>query len=225
MARSRLRALGWWVADYNFAVYWQIRGLFNRTDPATLHVGDKAPVVVIPGIYESWRFLLPLVAQIHALGHPIHVVPTLKWNLRPVAEAAALVNDHMEVHDLKGVIIVAHSKGGLLGKQVMVEPHGSHRVHGMLAVATPFGGSVYARFMLAPSLRIFSPKNSTIRALGLEEAVNSRIVSVYGKFDPHIPARSELAGAKNVELNTGGHFRILANPRVLAEFTLMAPAR
>jgi len=98
-------------------------------------------------------------------------------------------------------------------------------VHGMLAVATPFGGSVYARFMLAPSLRIFSPKNSTIRALGLEEAVNSRIVSVYGKFDPHIPARSELAGAKNVELNTGGHFRILANPRVLAEFTLMAPAR
>ncbi len=94
----------------------------------------------------------------------------------------------------------------------------------MLAVATPFGGSVYARFMLAPSLRIFAPGNATIRALDLEEAVNARIVSVYGSFDPHIPARSELAGAKNVELDTGGHFRILANPRVLAEFAALASA-
>jgi hypothetical protein len=45
---------------------------------------------------------------------------------------------------------------------------------------------------------------------------------VYGRFDPHIPEGSELVGAKNVRLETGGHFRILAHPRVLAELAVLA---
>lgn len=31
-----------------------------------------------------------------------------------------------------------------------------------------------------------------------------------------------LPGAKNVELDTGGHFRILAHPRVMAEVAALA---
>ena len=71
---------------------------------------------------------------------------------------------------------------------------------------------------LKPSLRIFSPRSATIVALSREHEVNARIVSVYGQFDPHIPEGSELPGAaKNVRLDTGGHFRVLAHPRVIAE--------
>lgn len=41
---------------------------------------------------------------------------------------------------------------------------------------------------------------------------------MYGRFDPHIPEGSDLPGAaKNVRLDTGGHFRVLAHPRVIAE--------
>ena len=192
------------------------------TAAAGLRTGELAPVVIIPGIYESWKFLSPLVARLHDHGHPVYVVPSLGFNLKPVAEAAALVGAQLERDHLRGVIIVAHSKGGLIGKHVMVEPGAGQRVGAMLAVATPFGGSAYARFMLAPSLRLFSPKNATIRALASEEAVNSRIVSVYGTFDPHIPSGCELPGAKNVELGTGGHFRILEHPQILAEFDELA---
>jgi len=217
-----LRAAGWWASDYAYAGYGQVRGVFTRADAAALQSGELAPVVVIPGVYESWRFLAPLVKRLHELGHPIYVVPTLRLNVRPVTEAAALVSAQLQESDLRDVIIVAHSKGGLIGKHVMVDSAARDRVASMLAVATPFGGSAYARFMLSPRLRIFSPKNATIRALASEEAVNSRIVSIYGTFDPHIPSGCELPGAKNVELETGGHFRILGHARIFSEFALLA---
>jgi hypothetical protein len=89
-------------------------------------------------------------------------------------------------------------------------------VRGMLAIATPFGGSSYARLMWLPSLRAFSSRHPTIAGLAEQTAVNSRIVSVFARFDPHIPERSELPGATNIALDTGGHFRILGRADVLA---------
>src|SRR3546814_13720882 len=83
------------------------------------------------------------------------------------------VDAYLQQHDLRDVILVAHSKGGLIGKQVMVGPGGT-RVRGMVAVATPFGGSRYARMMLAPSLRSFSPRDRTILSLARQEHVNAR---------------------------------------------------
>lgn len=220
-----MRAAGWWAADYTYAVVWQVRAFLTKADAGALSAGTRAPVLIIPGIYESWKFMLPLVSAVHRLGHPVHVVRSLRLNLRPVPEAAELVTAYLDHHDLENVIIVAHSKGGLIGKQVMVHAEGKQRIEKMLAIATPFRGSVYSLFMLTPSLRIFSPRDATIRALALEREINSRVVSVYGRFDPHIPATSELVGAKNVELDTGGHFRILSKPRVLEEFTMLAQER
>jgi predicted alpha/beta hydrolase family esterase len=134
---------------------------------------------------------------------------------------AQSVADFLVEHDLTDVILVAHSKGGLAGKLVMTGPAGT-RVRAMLAVATPFGGSRYARLMLSRTLRAFSPDDPSIVSLARQRTVNERIVSIYAEFDPHIPEGSELPGAKNVRLETGGHFRILANPRVLAELAVLA---
>ena len=224
MTARWLRAAGWWASDYSYVLYWQARGAMARLDPVELRQGDKAPILVIPGVYESWRFLTPLITELHDHGHPVYAVPALRLNVRPVPESAAVVTRFLDEQDLHDVTILAHSKGGLIGKQAMLHPGSSPRVRGMVAVATPFAGSVYAKYMLAPSLRIFSPKDVHLRALASDEAVNSRIVSVYGAFDPHIPARSALPGAKNVELETGGHFRILAKAAVLEQVELLAGA-
>ncbi len=151
----------------------------------------------------------------------MHVLELLRHNHRPVAEGAERVAAYLEQHDLHDVVIAAHSKGGLIGKHVMIGPAGD-RVQSMLAVATPFGGSRYADLMIAPTLRIFSPNDATILALAEQLEVNSRIVSMYGRFDPHIPEGSELPGATNIQLDDGGHFRILANPRVLSELLALA---
>lgn len=222
MTKNWARAAGWWASDYAYAVQRQMSGLFTRIDPSTTLVGERPPVVVIPGIYESWRFLAPLISHVHRLGHPIHVVDSLKFNVRTVSDSAALVSNYVDQHKLSGAVILAHSKGGLIGKHVMIRPESHDAIKGMLAVATPFSGSHYARLMFAPSLRIFSPMDATIRALAIEHEVNSRIVSIYAAFDPHIPGGSELAGAKNVLLDTGGHFRILRHPRILTELDELA---
>jgi len=216
------RVLGWWVADYLYAAVWQVRGLFSRTEPAQFAAGGGTPIVVIPGIWESWRFLQPLITAMHDRGHPVHVVPTLRFNSRPVADAAAQIAAFLDERDLNDAVVVAHSKGGLIGKYLMVHGSSAARIRGMVAVAAPFSGSLYARYLVAPSLRIFSPKNALILALARDQTVNAHIVSVYGRFDPHIPGGSELVGAKNVRLETGGHFRVLAHPRVMAEVALLA---
>ncbi|WP_436278714.1 esterase/lipase family protein [Plantibacter flavus] len=223
--RSALRTLGWWARDYAYALVWQARAFVSRTDPHDFLSGDRSPIVVLPGVYETWRFLEPLIRRLHDDGHPVHVIDPLGRNDRSVPVAARLVADYLEANGLGDVVLLAHSKGGLVGKFVMSLGGGGARISGMLAVAAPFAGSRYARLMLLPSLRIFTPDDPTILALSREATVNPRIVSVYGRFDPHIPGGSRLDGAKNVELDTGGHFRILAHPRVFAEAQLLADGR
>lgn len=214
------RAL-WWARDYAYAAKWQVRAFVDRTDAASFHTGSGTPILVIPGVYETWKFLQPLIVALHERGHQVHVVEPLARNRRPVLDAAKRVHAHLLEHDLTDVVIVGHSKGGLIGKQVMLGPSAA-RIRSMLAVAAPFGGSRYARVMLVPTLRGLSPRNTTIRDLHKQEAVNHRIVSIFAEFDPHIPEGSALPGATNIELDAGGHFRILADPRVIAEATRLA---
>ncbi len=212
-----IRKAGWWIADYAYAVRWQIRALLSRAEPRALRSGDRTPILIIPGVYESWRFLQPLILELHGRGHPVHVVDPLRNNRVPVPAGARIVDAYLAEHDIDGVVIVAHSKGGLIGKHVMTFGRCAHRVRAMVAVAAPFGGSRYARFLLGPTMRSFSPRDTTVRLLTDAAEANSRIVSVFARFDPHIPEGSELLGARNVRVETGGHFRILAHPRAIAE--------
>lgn len=64
-------------------------------------------------------------------------------------------------------------------------------------------------------MRAFVPTDATLMALAAQQEVNSRITSLYSRFDPHIPGGSHLGGATDVELSTPGHFRGLADPRLV----------
>lgn len=210
--RNAFRAIRWWTGDYAYAVGRQFRAVISRISPDAFHSGTGRPVVVIPGVYETWQFMLPLIRALHRAGHPVHVVTVLEWNLLDVPESAKLVARHIEEQDLTGAVIVAHSKGGLIGKYLMLALDPQARVDRMIAVCSPFSGSRYARYVLAPSLRVFSPRNALTLHMARDEALNRRITSVYGLFDPHIPEGSVLPGARNIQLQAAGHFRILKHP-------------
>jgi len=216
---AALRKASVWALDYLYAARHQVRAVLSRDDPAVLIApgdqGERSPVVLLPGIYETWRFLLPLARHIHDGGYPVHVVAALGRNRLTIEEGAKLVADHLERHDLNDVTIIAHSKGGLLAKHLMGLPLVGARIRSTIAVSTPFAGSVYARFFPLSSVRALAPSNAVMRRLARERATNERIVSVFGWFDPHIPGGSELPGARNVELPVGGHFRILASAALL----------
>ncbi|WP_375080913.1 esterase/lipase family protein [Microbacterium sp. CR_7] len=217
-----MRRLTWWIADYAYAAAWQVRAAFDRSDPRGFADGPGLPIVILPGVYETWRFMQPMIAALHARGHPVHVLDAWRHNRRPVDEAADILAAFLEEAETTDVVLVAHSKGGLAGKTAMIGRAGS-RIRGMVAISTPFRGSRYARWMPIRGLRALAPTHPSILALARHVDADSRIVSVYARFDPHIPEGSELVGARrNVRLDTGGHFRVLADPRVIAEIAAMA---
>ncbi|MHA7261894.1 esterase/lipase family protein [Arthrobacter sp. TMN-37] len=216
-----LRRAWAWTLDYAYVGFWQVHGLLVRDDPARYldaapaEPGSpaKLPVLLIPGVYEPWQFLRPVAAHLHRAGHPVHVVEKLGYNRGSVPAMAALAAGYLEERGLEDVVVVAHSKGGLIGKYLMTLPES--RVSRLVAINTPFSGSIYANFFLLPSIRAFAPRNRTLVSLGGNLEVNSRITSIYGRFDPHIPGGSFLKGARNIRLDTMGHFRPIADRRVL----------
>jgi len=210
-----LRVAGWWALDYVYAVGRQLRSAVSRVSPDEFLSGTGRPVLIIPGIFEDWRFMLPLIRTLHDAGHPVHVVTVLQRNRLAVPKAAELIAGYLRDRDLTDVLIVAHSKGGLIGKFAMMALDPERRLVRMVAVASPFSGSRYAGFMLLPSLRALSPRSAVTLQLSREQRVNERITSIYGLFDPHIPEGSVLPGARNIQLDTGGHFRILAHEETL----------
>jgi pimeloyl-ACP methyl ester carboxylesterase len=202
-----------WLLDYGYVSFWLSRAVVGRSKvdqwqhPATQ---PRSPVLLIPGVFESWRFMQPVAEHLYRRGHPVHVLDQLGWNTGAIPEMAAIVSAYLDREDLHDVTVVAHSKGGLIGKQALGQPGTLARVRHLIAVNTPFSGSRYASLFLLPSVRMFAPSGPVLQALALETAVNRRISSLYSVFDPHIPETSHLDGAENVILPTIGHFRPLA---------------
>ncbi len=215
--------LFWWWLDYVYAGWRQARSVVEHRRPAAFAEGhsELPAVILLPGVYETWLFLKPLARRLNAQGYRVFAVPELAFNRRPVPASAELVAGSLgrlaAEHGLGPVILLAHSKGGLIGKKLMVTDaaaaHGITIV-GMVAIATPFSGSSYARYLPSSTLRAFSPQDEVLRELAAHPHVNERIVSVYAAFDPHIPAQSALDGAQNIELPIAGHFLPLRNALV-----------
>lgn len=201
------------LGDYPNAI--RMRGLgFAHPVPAAYAEGTGRSVVIVPGVYERWHFLRPIADRLAAAGHPVHVLAELGINRRAIPRSAELVLAALRRLDLHEVALVAHSKGGLIGKAAMLDD-AERRIDRLVAVATPFSGSRMADLTLVPSLRAFRPRHPVIRRLVAEREVNARITSIFPSFDPHIPEGSELEGATNVRLDVVGHFRVLEDPAAL----------
>ena len=209
------RDLRYAVIDAVFLVGWHDAGRRTRSSRTRHRIRHPdQPVLMLPGVLESPRFLDPLAAVLRSSGRPVHTVPALRCNGARVAATALLVLDYLERERLTDVTIVAHSKGGLVGKQLMVWPESAHRIRSMLAIATPFAGSRYARRAPTKMLRDFSPADATLLELSANQEANARILSVAAAVDPQIPDGSVLPGARNITLPIGGHFRPLGDRRM-----------
>ena len=204
--------------DYLYVVGRYVEALTasQRPDEFT-EAGPKRPILLIPGIYEDWRFVRPVAVRLAAAGHPVHFVPELRRNRASIAHGAALAAAVIRSHDLDDVVIIAHSKGGLIGRLLMSEADtGSHVSH-MVAINTPFVGNRLARYALGRELREFAPDDALYVRFSTELAANQNITSVFSSFDQVVPDGGTLQGAaRNVTVPFVGHFRLLADPRVLS---------
>ncbi|WP_374315879.1 esterase/lipase family protein, partial [Microbacterium sp.] len=119
----------WWTADYVYAARRQLAILalpwamgHRRPTPPKWQAGSAGlpEVVLLPGVYEHWTFLRPLGDTLADAGHRVRVVHELGVNRRGIAETAERLSRYLA--DLPvapaGRVLVAHSKGGLIGKHL-----------------------------------------------------------------------------------------------------------
>ncbi|WP_437583730.1 alpha/beta fold hydrolase [Paramicrobacterium sp. CJ85] len=206
-----------WARDYLYAASRHLVSLVKRKPPARYLKGDyaKPVIVLLPGVYETWVFMEPLAERLSTAGYRVNIVYGMKHNRRPIVETSRMLQRAIgRVHvPSAGRVIVAHSKGGLIGKHLMAET--DLGVRGMVTLCTPFSGSSLAKYTVDPSLREFGPSHATITELTGTTTVNDRIVSISSSFDPHVPEGSDLDGAQNVHLDVAGHFLTLASEEAM----------
>ncbi len=223
----------WWrVRDYTDAVRWQALALDRRYRPQDLArpegdgtwraVDGSRPVVLVPGVYEAWSFMRPLADRLRARGLTVHAVPDLRFNRAPIARQASLLGRFLEDEDLRDVLLVAHSKGGLIGKVAMLRHDPQGRIARMVSLNTPYDGSVLAWAFPTRAVLALRPTEPTLQTLGAERSVNHRITAVRSVWDPHVPAGSSLNGDDDRVAATPGHFRPLLDPAFVDLITAVA---
>lgn len=214
-----IRNLRHWIKDYFHLARLYGHTIFVRKPPKHYlgHiVMHKAPIILIPGVTTKWTFLKIIADPLSLQGHPIYVIEKLGYNMKDIPTSATLVRDVINEYDLKDVVIIAHSKGGLIGKYALLFNNADARIKKMVAIATPFGGSEVANFIPHQAIRELSPKDGIIQKLNVAKEVNGKITSIYGLFDNHVwPVEScRLEGAKNIQVAVHGHHAILVDPKV-----------
>lgn len=184
---------------------------------------SEIPLVVLPGVLEPWRYLLPLGSWLSAQGHPVHYVRGLGLNLGNLESSVVHVLELLDTEQISGAVFVAHSKGGLIGKAALASPALEGRVLGMVTLATPFRGSgLGGRFQRLPLVKrsplgMFVQGSDALVSLEAQEHVNSHIVTMTPEWDQVVaPESTWLPGATNVTLPVAGHFRPLRDPEVWA---------
>ncbi len=213
------KKLGHWAEDYIHAIYKQSYAFIFLKPPKhylDYVKEDKSPIILIPGIYEKWHFLKYIADPLSLKGHPVYVLEKLGYNTKEIKHAAQLLRELIDENNLQDVIILSHSKGGLIGKYLLAFLNQDKKIKKMITVATPFAGSYIVKYIPHRSAKELHPDSEIIKKLQENKEVNHKIVSIFGVFDNHAwPAQScFLEGAKNIEVNTYGHHKILFDKKV-----------
>lgn len=216
------KKVGAWLIDYAYALRGTLASLVHREPPGHYRghvVAGKTPVILVQGVSLKWAFMKDFGDRISLLGHPVYIVPELGNNVYDIPSSAAMLRALIEKENLSGVIIVAHSKGGLIGKYVLVHHNADNRVRGIVAIATPFSGSALAKLVPRDSYKELRTDSELIKELGKHSTINKRIISIIPEYDNHVWAErgSFLDGAaENIEVPVSGHHKVLFSKVVLA---------
>lgn len=215
------KKIGAWMVDYGYMVRGALATIIHRKPPKHYlgHiVTGKASVILIPGITHRWGYMKHLGDKISLEGHPVYIVPDLGYNLSDISTSAKILHSLLIKENISGVVLVAHSKGGLIGKYLLVHHNADNRVLGMVAIATPFSGSAMAKLVPHESFRELLTDSEIIRNLEKHSAVNEHIISIIPEYDNHVWAEqgSYLDGAAdNIEVPVKRHHKVLFSEHVL----------
>lgn len=206
-----------WLIDYLSYARGTLQGYFYNKAPRSYLDSKKTkttPLILLSGLSLRWGFLKSLDDFLAKNGYPIYIVPGLKNNFKTVAQSAKMVWIFIEKNNLRNVIIIGHSKGGTIGKYLLLHHNRDNRIKGTIAIATPFKGSVLCSWILKHhAYQELTPDAALIQTMHKSKHHNHKIISIAPSWDNHIWPQngSHLEGAENIKLAVLGHHRILFN--------------
>ena len=233
-----------WLSDYTYMFRGAGAGLIYHRPPKhylDYTIDGKVPVILIPGILGKWSFMKSLGDKISKHGHPVYIVPELGYNVFSIPSSARIIRTSIkhifpkqghivpklgkgsvaiqkviDDNKLKGVVFVAHSKGGLIGKYFLSHYDSEHKVLGMVAIATPFSGSAMAKLLPFDPIKELDNDSKLIHDLEKHQEINSKIISIRPEYDNHVWAEkgSFLEGAENIEVAVQGHHKVIFDTNV-----------
>ncbi len=218
-SRETLWALEDWGTAWVRSAIIGLRRSIGRT-PKKLCPGSKRPdrqvAVLLPGIWENWEVLSSWGRALRAVGFEVRVVPALDLQLGSIQSLSQVLTGFLVESGLEDVVVVAHSKGGLVAKAAMSGEEG-WRIRRLISCGTPFEGAPLAA--LSPRLlrmRSLVPENPEIEKLNEDTRPNQRIVAIEATWDQNVPRLTSLPGGNVVRVNVRGHHSLLHAPEAVA---------
>ena len=212
----------YWINDYYYLLLGKLLMYIHQKPPKDYlgyAIKDKNPVILIPGNSNKWGFLKKLADTISNLGHPIYISQKLGLNLFDIPTSAKIVREIIDDNKLENVVLIGHSKGGIVGKYLLIHNNKDEKISKLIAIAAPFSGSRLANYTLGKSFKELSPQSTTILEMKSNIDINSKIVSIMPEFDTRVwhEKGSFLEGALNITVPIKGHHKIVFDKAVISK--------
>jgi len=201
-----------------------------------LFVGDVeaagTPILLVHGMVDNRSIFTLLRRGLHRRG--FHRVLTLNYSplTRDVRLAATglatRVEQLCEETGFERIHVIGHSMGGLIARYYVQRLGGDERVHTLVTLGSPHGGTRMARLVPHALARQVRPDSNLVRELA-EPApgCRTRMLSVWSDLDQlMVPKRNARIDhpdldARNVLIRGVGHMSLPIHPRAVHEIGLI----
>lgn len=197
------------IREYFLIIKLKLRTYRIKQPPEQWTYGQKGNVLLIHGWNETWSYLLEVGNFINWLGYRVHICDNIDRNRGHIYVNAQKVNDLILEKGLNNLILVSHSKGGLVAKALIDKMPAGEMVTKSISIAAPYNGS-YWGYLGVGWLSNLVPGSEFIVSFN-EIKENGKTISVRSKIDNSvIPFDSPiLPNATNIQLPVIGHTSIL----------------
>lgn len=189
-----------------------------KSPPKEWQLGSKGDVVIVHGWAGRWAYVWDLGNYVNKLGYKVHVLPKLGRNFKKVRIGTKILEEYLRKNDVRGVILLAHSKGGIICKSFMDTSKLASKVRKVITISTPYNGTLLG-YLLVGGLFEQAPTSSLTSQLRKDKRFNHLFVNLIAKRDNLVIPNKNLVleGALNKTVDVEGHMLILQSSQLLDE--------
>ncbi len=193
------------------------RYFVSHIPPAKWLEGERGNVILVPGFMDDHVFLMPIADALNSAGYKIHILKDFDTTFQSIEDLAKELDDYVKNNNLENIILVAHSKGGLVSRYVMEHyPNENEKIIKVFTISTPHKGTIFGK---AKKLHLYQmmPNSEMIRELNAQKNNLHKIVNIYPRVDNSIVPNKNLIldGAENHQIDIVGHTRILKTKKCI----------